>query len=113
METQEMRKRFIYQKVLGAAAVLGLALSLSQALAQRYLNGIVWPEPTVVTPGEGSGPPSDAIVLFDGKNFDAWSDAKGKDVKDWKVDPDGGFTVKGLLKSKQGFGDFQLHLEFA
>jgi len=90
-----------------------LSLSTGHVLAQRYLNGIIWPEPAVVTPGEGSGAPSDAIVLFNGKNFDAWSDAKGKEVKDWKVDPDGGFTAKGLLKTKQGFGDFQLHVEFA
>jgi hypothetical protein len=74
----------------------------------RYLSGITWPEPAVVTPGEGSGPPSDAVVLFDGKNFDAWEGAKG-----WKVDPDGGFTVKGVLRTKKSFGDCQLHLEFA
>ena len=78
------------------------------AWGQRYLNGIVWPEPPVVAPGEGSGPPSDAVVLFDGKNFDAWDGAK-----DWKPDADGGFTVKGAIQTKQGFGDCQLHLEFA
>ena len=48
------------------------------------------------------------IVLFDGKNFDAWNGAKG-----WQVDADGGFTAKGGLQTKQGFGDCQLHLEFA
>lgn len=79
-----------------------------RAVAQRYLDGIIWPEPAVVTPGDGTKPPSDAIVLFDGKNFDAWTGAKG-----WQVDPDGGFTVKGGLQTKQSFGDCQLHLEFA
>jgi hypothetical protein len=79
-----------------------------QSLAQRYLSGIIWPEPTVITPGEGSAAPSDAIVLFDGKNFEAWEGAKG-----WKVDDDGGFTAKGALRTKQSFGDCQLHLEFA
>jgi hypothetical protein len=78
------------------------------APGQRYLNGVVWPEPPVVTPGEGNAPPSDAIVLFDGKNFDEWDGAK-----DWKVDADGGFTVKGNLQTKRRFGDCQLHLEFA
>jgi Domain of Unknown Function (DUF1080) len=78
------------------------------APAKRYLHGITWPEPPVVTPGEGSKAPSDAIVLFDGKNFDEWEGAKG-----WKADADGGFTVKGLIKTKKNFGDVQLHLEFA
>lgn len=88
--------------------VLLVMLIVSLAAGQRYLNGIVWPEPPVITAGEGSGPPSDAIVLFDGKNFDAWTGAK-----DWPVDADGGFTVKGAIQTKQGFGDCQLHLEFA
>jgi hypothetical protein len=79
-----------------------------QALGQRWLSGIIWPEPPAVTPGDKNGPPSDSIVLFDGKNFDAWDGAKG-----WKVDDDGGFTVKGAIQTKQGFGDCQLHLEFA
>jgi hypothetical protein len=91
-----------------AVIVVAAVLIGGRLLAQRYLSGIIWPEPPVVTPGEGNGPPSDAIVLFDGKNFDAWDGAK-----DWKVDPDGGFTVKGAIQTKQGFGDCQLHLEFA
>jgi hypothetical protein len=78
------------------------------APGQRYLSGMIWSEPPVVTPGEGTAPPSDAVVLFDGKNFDAWDGAKG-----WAVDADGGFTVKGRIQTKQSFGDCQLHLEFA
>jgi hypothetical protein len=94
--------------LLAGAIVLGLAWAGGRLPGQRYLSGILWPEPPVVTPGEGHGPPSDAVVLFDGKNFDAWDGARG-----WKVDPDGGFTVKGALQTKQSFGDCQLHLEFA
>lgn len=91
--------------LVSVALVLGVGCL---ARGQRYLNGIVWPEPPVVTPGEGSAPPSDAVVLFDGKNFDEWDGAK-----DWKVDADGGFTVKGNLQTRRKFGDCQLHLEFA
>ena len=47
-------------------------------------------------------------MLFDGKNFDAWNGAKG-----WKADADGGFTARGVLQTRQNFGDCQLHLEFA
>ncbi len=44
-----------------------LAAAGGAVLGQRYLSGITWPEPPVVTPGTGGGPPSDAVVLFDGK----------------------------------------------
>ncbi|MHB1422594.1 MAG: 3-keto-disaccharide hydrolase [Gemmataceae bacterium] len=98
-----MRKWFLIVAIVLAAAWLG-----SQSHGQRYLSGIIWPEPAVVTPGEDGKPPSDAIVLFDGKTFDAWDGAKG-----WKADDDGGFTVKGRISTKQSFGDCQLHVEFA
>jgi hypothetical protein len=94
--------------LLAAALALGVLVLRCEALGQRYLSGITWPEPPVVTPGENNGPPSDAVVLFDGKNFDAW-----KGAENWKVDADGGFTVKGLIQTKENFGDCQLHVEFA
>lgn len=94
--------------LLGAAIIIGVMWLVGPSLAQRYLSGIIWPEPPVVTPGDGAKAPSDALVLFDGKNFDAWEGAKG-----WKVDDDGGFTAKGAIHTKHGFGDCQLHLEFA
>jgi hypothetical protein len=95
---------------LAALLIVGPAQSLwSQAgKDRRFDDGIVWPEPKVITPGTGNGPPSDAIVLFDGTNFDAW---KGADK--WKVDADGGATAVSLIQTKQPFGDCQLHLEFA
>jgi hypothetical protein len=98
-----MRKWLLGLSIVVAAAWMGGA-----SLGQRYLSGIIWPEPEVVTPGEGTQPPSDAIVLFDGKSFDAWNGAAG-----WKADEDGGFTAKGAIQTKRGFGDCQLHLEFA
>src|SRR6266478_5951044 len=85
-----------------------IALTLPVFAGDRYISGIMWPEPAVVTPGENHSAPSDAIILFDGKNFDAW---KGADK--WTVDEDGGFTVKGAIQTKQDFGDCQLHVEWA
>ncbi len=75
----------------------------------------VWdPEPKVVTPGKnGDTPPSDAIVLFDGKNLNNWVDKGGKDPK-WTI-ADGAMTVAkgtGDVKTKQTFGDIQLHIEW-
>lgn len=75
-----------------------------------FRTGIEWPVPTIVTPGETpTCPPSDAIVLFDGTNLDAWQEAK------WNV-ADGFITVEpgtGDLVTKQAFGSVQLHIEFA
>jgi hypothetical protein len=74
---------------------------------REYNSGIVWPEPKVIDPGPPGGPPSDAIVLFDGKNLDAW-----KGGERWKIV--GGEAISGgSLTSKQAFGDCQLHIEWA
>jgi hypothetical protein len=72
------------------------------------------PEPKVVTPGKTAlDPPSDAIVLFDGKNGDAWEAKSGGPIK-WKVE-NNILTVaagSGEIHTKQGFGDCQLHIEW-
>ena len=90
------------------SAIIALIMVGSTIGGSRFISGIVWPEPPTVTPGDNNSAPSDAIVLFDGKNFDAW---KGADK--WKVDDDGGFTAKGAIQTKQSFGDCQLHVEWA
>ena len=70
-------------------------------------------EPKVITPGDGSAPPSDAIVLFDGKDLSQWQADKGGDAK-WVV-ADGVATVNGTenILTKQEFGAVQLHIEWA
>lgn len=75
----------------------------------------VWePEPQIVTPGNNENtPPSDAIILFDGGNADAWQHDDGSPVK-WKIDEDI-ITVEpgtGQIVSKESFGDCQLHIEW-
>lgn len=71
------------------------------------------PVPPIVTPGEGNKPPSDAIVLFDGSNCDQWENAKGNSIE-WVL-ADGCMKVKpftGDIRTKRGFGDCQLHIEW-
>ena len=76
------------------------------------------PVPPVVTPGTempggGFTAPSDAIILFDGKDLSAWESPKGGPAE-WDVH-DGVFTVnkkKGDIQTKQKFTDFQLHIEW-
>ncbi len=74
----------------------------------------VWePVPRVVTPGSAGAPPSDAIVLFDGRNLSEWQHADGSAAK-WTV-ADGAFTVvkgTGELRTRRAFGDCQLHVEW-
>ncbi|HEY2682224.1 MAG TPA: DUF1080 domain-containing protein [Steroidobacteraceae bacterium] len=72
------------------------------------------PRPPVVTPGHEAGqPPSDAVVLFDGKNLDAWQSDKGGPAR-WKVENGYMEVVGGTgdIVTKQKFGDCQLHVEF-
>ena len=76
----------------------------------------VWePVPKVVTPGANCGtPPSDAIVLFDGKNLDEWVSAQDKSPAKWTV-ADGVLTVSksaGNIETKRAFKDYQLHIEW-
>jgi hypothetical protein len=69
----------------------------------------VWsPVPAVVRSGEGTAPPSDAIVLFDGSDLSAWREPG------WRVEGDAVTVVAktGSLVTKSTFGDVQLHIEW-
>ena len=69
------------------------------------------PEIKVITPG---AIPSDAIVLFDGKNLDQWESTKDGGAAKWKV-ADGAATIvggAGGISTKKHFGDCQLHIEW-
>ena len=76
------------------------------------------PQPMVVTPGKvpcdkPTSAPSDAIVLFDGKDLSQWESVNGGEAK-WSV-TGGIFTVDknlGSIRTKQSFRDFQLHIEW-
>jgi hypothetical protein len=73
------------------------------------------PEPKVVTPGaDCAAPPSDAIVLFDGRNLDEWVSAQDHSPAKWFVH-DGIVTVNkaaGNIETKRSFHNYQLHLEW-
>jgi len=72
------------------------------------------PQPRYVDPGKPGQPPSDAIVLFDGKDLSEWVHANGAPAK-WPV-ADGVMTCKsgtGDIHSKRKFGSAQIHVEFA
>lgn len=72
------------------------------------------PVPVVVTPGDGTQPPSDAIVLLGGdSDLSMWESTDGGEVK-WNYN-NGILTVKknaGDIRTRNYFGDCQLHVEW-
>jgi len=78
----------------------------------------VWePVPKVVTPGSTeAAPPSDAIVLFDGKDLNEWVSAQDGSPAKWIV-ANGVLTVNkapgvGNIQTKRTFKNYQLHIEW-
>ena len=73
------------------------------------------PVPPLITPGTSdAAPPSDAVVLFDGKNLDEWVTQRDKSPAKWTV-ADGILTVNkqaGNIETKRSFKDYQLHIEW-
>ncbi|MFZ1928673.1 MAG: DUF1080 domain-containing protein, partial [Candidatus Sulfotelmatobacter sp.] len=117
---------------LAVVVVIAVAASLSaqQSIANSGSSGQgveaspaarpedteVWqPVPAIVTPGTtDAAPPSDAIVLFDGKNLDQWVSTQDKSPAKWMV-ADGVMTVNkaaGNIETRRTFKNYQLHLEW-
>jgi hypothetical protein len=104
------------------------AAAMSSSLALFSLSGLAqnpqgdpkateqWePVPASVAPGARPGaPPSDAIILFDGRNLDQWVATKDHAAARWKV-VNGVMTVDkaaGNIETKREFKNYQLHLEW-
>jgi hypothetical protein len=62
--------------------------------------------PPVVTPGSQGTAPSDAIVLFDGKDLSQWRPS------DWRIENGELIAISGNLQTNESFGDCQLYLEW-
>jgi len=108
-----MRLRF--SKLLACATLIAAAAHL---FAQKPQDTEVWePVPKVVTPGASNmAPPSDAIVLFDGRNLDQWVSTRDKSPAKWLV-ADGLLIVNkaqgvGNIETRRTFRNYQLHIEW-
>ncbi|TDB64130.1 3-keto-disaccharide hydrolase [Arundinibacter roseus] len=112
-----MKKVFLFAAAFGSLLTAQAQLQPSKMTPE---SSEIWsPVPRIVTPGgmsnavSGFTAPSDAIVLFDGKNLDKWQATNGA-APAWTV-ADGAMTVTpraGDIQTKQEFGDFQLHIEW-
>src|SRR5262245_32079336 len=84
------RERRMYRSKLWVvlAGLLGVSTQAANAPAGDPKATEVWsPVPVKVTPGATAGAaPSDAIVLFDGKNLAAWKSEKGGGPAKWRVE---------------------------
>ena len=95
--------------------VFGLLISFA-AHSQWTPQQTEWyyPVPEKVNAGKTAGaPPSDAIILFDGSDLSKWTNGKDEEAE-WTV-KDGILSIKpgtGGIKTKEHFGDCQLHIEF-
>ena len=92
-----------------------------EAQQQWKMNDRSRPQPPIITPGtestqEHAGTaPSDAIVLFDGKDLSKWESKKDGGPAKWTV-KDGYFATvpgSGYVRTKEPFGDCQLHVEWS
>jgi hypothetical protein len=108
----------LVQRTSFALALVCITVSsiAAQAPKGKPEDTEVWtPVPKIIAPGRtNDAPPSDAIVLFDGKNLDEWVSVKDHSAAQWTVG-DGVLTVNkptGNIETKRSFTNYQLHLEW-
>jgi len=123
-----MRKALLFVGSCVGLAVLLTVVITTQPLAAPQDDLQKWgpndrnrPEPPIITPGTASTqehpgkPPSDAIVLFNGKDLSNWESVKDGGPAKWTVG-DGYFATvpgTGYIRTKDAYGDCQLHVEWA
>lgn len=133
MKRTSGRKLLISAIVLSVGAGLGAFIT---AFAQQqnlgysdtpFLPGMKWrvhdgtrPQPKVIDPGTASRndepgkPPSDAVILFDGKDLSKWKRTNGMPAG-WKVE-NGYMQIvggTGSIVTREPIGDVHLHIEWS
>ena len=107
MKRYVLSHSYLRQAVCVAAFLATLSVGVVFAW-DEYKSGIEWERPVVIDPGPPGGPPSDAVVLFNGKDLSAWD---GGDQ--WKIEDGCAIPQKGGINTKESFGDCQIHVEWA
>lgn len=105
---------FLNKAIITSLLFAGVQMTYAQAKHED--TEFYTPVPANVVPGKTIGAaPSDAIILFDGKNLDQWvmTDDRAKPAQ-WTV-AKGVMTVDkktGNIETKKAFGNYQLHMEW-
>jgi len=107
-------------KLFAVLILVSMAVSLNLSAQQstgKPEDTEVWkPEPKVVTPGATcAAPPSDAIVLFDGKNLNEWVSAQDRSAPAKWIVANGVVTVDkdaGNIETRRTFRNYQIHVEW-
>ena len=126
-----MNMRRLYSSIALAASAAGASALVYAAATPQGLGykgspnipGTPWcvhdgdrPQPPVITPGatfsHEAPPPSDAVLLFDGKDLSQWQMPNGSPAR-WAVENGYMASGRGGIRTKGTWADFQLHLEFA
>jgi len=113
-------RKIIFTTISGLTLLALPAILNAQVDPKWEIHDRNRPVPAVVDPGTASTqdaagkPPSDAVVLFDGKDLSQWVQKKDGSPAKWKVE-NGYIEVApktGDIRTKDSFGDCQLHVEF-
>jgi hypothetical protein len=103
-------------KIIIVTTLLAGSFYIANAQAKHEDTEVYEPVPKVVTPGKTiSDAPSDADVLFDGKNLDQWVSAQDRNTPAQWIVTDGILTVKkgtGNIETKKLYSNYQLHVEW-
>lgn len=103
----------VHFRLFTTVALASFALSAQQPQPSGKRRADEQPQPRVVEPGDAQKPPSDAVVLFNGKDLTGWTRPDGR--------PSGCVAEDGVMVCTSGAGDavttdkhasIQLHLEF-
>ena len=104
------------KKIIGIYWLVMICLFTSAQQGDPKLTEFWTPVPKVITAGKSCGDaPSDAIILFDGKNLNEWVSSRDSTrPAAWTIN-DNAITVKkgtGPIQTKRNFMDYQLHIEW-
>jgi hypothetical protein len=106
-----MKQQVFFALLMIVSSTVSFAQPRMRAEETEYYT----PVPRVVTPGASlNAPPSDAVILFNGKNLDQWVSSKDSTPAKWIL-ADNAMTVDksaGDIQTKNAFTDFQLHIEY-
>ncbi len=92
---------------LTAVALLSASMTFNSSLAADE-KGEKGEAPRVIDAGPLGGPPSDAIVLFGGRDLSGWLGGEK-----WKIENGIATVTGGNIETRQAFGDCQLHVEWS